>query len=154
MKKTSLLFILLTIFGFNFLHAQDPTDEELIKQVIQNSFDDIFSNLDMSTVEQYYTDDFLLLEHGEIWTNDTIAAYLLKAAKRENRPKRINRFDFIKVEVTGDRAWVAYHNYADFFDGENQVGEMYWLESAELIRTDEGWKAKMLHSTRVKSEWK
>ncbi len=127
------------------------TDEEMVKGLIQESFDEIFSELNISDLGKYYTDDFLLLEHGEVWDNEVIKNYMTTYAKVEDRPIRTNAFEFIKIRVDGDRAWIAYHNDATFVLNGEVVREMHWLESATAVRMEKGWRLDMLHSTR-KSE--
>ncbi|MCM4159914.1 nuclear transport factor 2 family protein [Antarcticibacterium flavum] len=123
-------------------------DEELVKKLIIDSFQDLLSEAKIDKIDTYYTRDFLLLEHGEVWTNDSINKYMNMMLKMEQMPERINTFDFIEVKIKGDMAWTAYHNKAEFKIDGRKVGEMNWLESASAIRTEDGWKLEMLHSTR------
>ena len=138
--------ILICLICFSYNVQAQTSDKQQLKDLIQNSFDDVFSNMDLEGLNKYYTDDFLLLEVGEVWDMERIkkelGSYNLKGSKR------INNFKFIQVEVKGNTAWIAYHNNATFKkDGQN-VGEMNWLESATAIKTKDGWKLEMLHSTR------
>ena len=43
----------------------------------------------------------------------------------------------------------AWNNYAEFVRADTLVGKRQWLESALAIKTAEGWRLKMMHSTRV-----
>ncbi|GAB5551637.1 MAG: hypothetical protein Sapg2KO_12280 [Saprospiraceae bacterium] len=147
--KNVLLFLLLLSSSFQ-LSAQSTDDVQQIKDLVQNTFDGIWSELEADNIPKYQTEDFILLEHGEVWTNDTIANYCLQAQKRPNRPERINEFEFIEVKVIGDWAWAAYHNYGTFKSPGAEDRKRYWLESVVAIRTDDGWKLKMMHSTRGK----
>ncbi|QYA25341.1 DUF4440 domain-containing protein [Gramella sp. MT6] len=130
--------------------AQNSTDEKQLKDLIQNSFDDIFSEMQLERLGDYYTSDFLLLEAGEVWDMNRIKSEL--ASYDLQGKKRINRFEFIEVKVKDDTAWIAYHNTATFEKEEEIVGKLQWLESATAIKTGDGWKLDMLHSTRVSSE--
>jgi ketosteroid isomerase-like protein len=143
---------LFLVLLFPFFALAQSSDEIAIKALVQNSFDDIFSNYDHNKLTEYYTEDFLLLEHGEIWTIDTVKNYLQKASQRQDRPIRTNSFQFIKTKIKGKRAWVAYHNYATITKNYVVLTELHWLESAELIKTKTGWKMELLHSTRVPKE--
>lgn len=130
------------------------TNEELIKDLIIDSFREIFSENRKEKIPRYYTNEFLLLEDEEVWDLVIIRSYMEKTAKMDRLPERINSFDFMKVEISGDMAWTAYHNKAVFkLDGE-VVGEMNWLESATAILTKDGWRLQMLHSTVVEEEKK
>ena len=105
--------------------------------------------MDSTTILNYHTDDFIILEHGEIWDNDRIKAYIRRQHQRENRPLRKNRMEYISIEKYGTSIQMAYHNYAEFIRADTLVGKGQWLESALAIKTEEGWRLKMMHSTRV-----
>jgi len=145
MKKLLTSSILIFAF-FNISFAQTPSDEDLLKALVQNSFDDILSSMDVESIPEYFTEDFILLEHGEVWDLTKLKSML--NSDNRNEIKRINDFEFIQIKVNGDTAWLAYHNKASFKKGDEIVGEMNWLESATAIRTKDGWRMDMLHSTR------
>ncbi|WP_051286441.1 nuclear transport factor 2 family protein [Salinimicrobium terrae] len=126
------------------------SDEDQIKALIVNSFQEIFSDMDLQALETYCTEDFLLLETGEVWDMEKMRYYLKQAGEQKTKVKRINSFKFIKIEIEGNMAWVAYHNKAEFTVGDEVVREMNWLESATAIQTEEGWKLQLLHSTVAK----
>lgn len=142
-----LLILLFTIP--TFAQSSNPSDEQQVQQLIQGSFDSIFSEFDAEKLTNFYTSDFLLLEHGEVWDMAFIREYLGKAKSNPNPPTRTNRFEFIKTVIEGDRVWVAYHNYATITQNGQVVRELYWLESATAVKTEKGWRLDMLHSTRV-----
>lgn len=150
MKKLFVVFLL--IIGFSSLAQSQSKDELEIQNLIQNSFDELFSNLDGEKLDDYYTDDFLLLEQGEIWDKAIILGYFEQASKSLNRPIRTNRFEFITTKVDGNRGWVGYWNYATITKDGQVIQELKWLESATAVKTDKGWRLDMLHSTRVEKE--
>ncbi len=145
------LSFLFLIFASTAVFSQ-TSDKKQVEQLIQNSFDEIFSSYQAEKLTDFYTKDFLLLEQGEVWDLAIIKDYLAKAKANPNPPTRTNRFGFIKTLVDGDRAWVAYHNYATISRDGQVLRELYWLESATAIRTENGWRLDMLHSTRVEKE--
>lgn len=149
MKKLLLLSILLNC---HLLSCAQANDEQELKNLIQNSFDDIFSRHDTADIGKYYTEDFILLEHGEVWNNDTIRNYQIRSQQRDSKPRRVNSFDFIEIKISGNTAWMAYHNYATLHYQDKENRDLYWLESATAIKTAEGWRLDMLHSTRAKRE--
>ncbi len=154
MKKIYLIFILSLIFQIKALaqNSTKPNDAQEIQQLIQDSFDSLFSGYRAELLDSFYTPDFLLLEQGEVWDMDFIKTYLEDRSKNPNPVTRTNRFEFIKTEVFGERAWVAYHNWATFTKEGTAPREVYWLESASAVRTSEGWRLELLHSTRVESK--
>ena len=141
-----ILFLTATAVG----QTSETTDEEQIKELIENTFQGIFSDLDPQALDVYLTEGFLLLETGEVWDMEKMRNYVEKAGERKSTVKRLNYFEFIEIKIEGKMAWVAYHNKAEFKKGEEIVREMNWIESATAIHTEEGWKLQMLHSTLAK----
>lgn len=137
-------------------HVDSPTitpkeAEQVMKTLIQGDFDEVWGGVDTAAVGKYQTDDFYILEQGEVWDNARIKDYMLKQKARANRPKRINKMEYISIEMHGDAIIAAYDNYADFLNGDSLVAQAHWLESAVAIPTDEGWRLRCMHSTRVKN---
>ena len=130
-----------------------PDGRQASQQLIQDIFDNIWSGTDTSYVSRYHTDEFILLEHGELWTNDTIRSYQLRklASYDPASPRRQNSFDFFRTEQNGNEVWLAYHNYGNWIDpatGDTTLSRG-WLESAVAVYTPGGWKLRMMHSTRL-----
>ncbi len=154
MKKIVVLIILSLSFHFYGMAQTSPNhlEKKVVEQLVQESFDSLFSNYRVDLLNKFYTPDFLLLEQGEVWDMDFINSYLKDRSQSSNSMTRTNRFEFIKTEVFGDRAWVAYHNWATFTKEGTITREVYWLESATAIRTSDGWRLELLHSTRVETK--
>jgi hypothetical protein len=147
---TLLVLVFFTTIAFGQVSAEK--EKKQFENLIRASFDDIWSALEAKNTDKYYTKDFLLLEHGEVWNNDTIATYLNKAMLRQPKPKRVNTIEIIECKVVNNRAWIAYHNYATFSVDGAIVRKAHWLESVVAVLTEEGWKLEMMHSTRVLKE--
>lgn len=152
MKKFNTIILLISFTTLSFGQNAIKTEKEQLKELISNSFDAIWSELNAKNIDQYYTKDFLLLENGEVWNNDSIAKYLNKAVLKKPMPTRVNSIEIIDVKVLNGMAWIAYKNHAVFTVDTKIIRKAYWLESATAILTDNGWKLQMLHSTRVKNE--
>lgn len=152
-RRAFILFFISLIISFSvFSQSTNSRDAKEVEKLIKNSFDEIFSGYQAEKLTDFYTEDFLLLEQGEIWDMKIIRDYLAKAKSNPNPPIRTNRFEFIRTIVEGNRAWVAYHNYATISRDGQILREIYWLESATAIRTAKGWRLDMLHSTRVEKK--
>ena len=145
MNKFLIFSIILAYIPFNGV-AQNATDAQQIEELIQKSFDVVFSEKDLSKFDDFYTEDFTLLEHGEVWDKEKIEQMMLMI--KDDPSERINEFDFIEVKINGDMAWIAHHNKAIFKRNGTITGELNWLESATAIKTEDGWRLEMLHSTR------
>ena len=126
----------------------DAEDFKRVEQVVQGVFDDVWAAKKADVILKYQTEDFVLLEHGEVWNNDTIANWCNKAKLRDDATKRINNFNFFKAKKEGNRIWMAYHNYATF-KKDTIVGKYQWLESIVAVKQDSVWKLELMHSTRV-----
>ena len=152
MKRRNTIILMLFFTSIAFAQVSIETHKKKIQNLVVESFDEIWSKLEATNIEKYYTKDFLLLEHGEVWNNDTIARYLNNAKLKLPIPKRVNTIQIIDIKVANKTAWVAYHNYATITADDKIIRKVHWLESATAILINKGWKFDMLHSTRIKSE--
>lgn len=132
------------------------TEEEtqIAKDLIQGSFDDLWGGMDSTKILNYHTEDYYILEHGEIWDNDRIKEFMRNRLKQGEQPKRVNRMEYHTIEKFDRAINIAYDNYGDFYQGDSLVWEGHWLESALIIPTDNGWRIRTMHSTRVPVEQK
>ena len=62
---------------------------------------------------------------------------------------RHDKFDFRKVWFAGDCAFLVYFLDSQISDSKNGSRARRYLESAILRRSGDGWRAELLHSTRV-----
>jgi ketosteroid isomerase-like protein len=137
-------FLILFVLGVLGVNAQQKNIKAVQETI--NTFFKAFSEGDFKYIKQTSTIDFLLLEQGMIWNLDTLQNKLAKP--KPAGYSRKNRFEFFETRITGKRAWVGYHNYADF---ETAAGKrkIHWLESAVLVKEKNSWKLEMMHSTIV-----
>jgi ketosteroid isomerase-like protein len=137
-------FLILFVLGVLGVNAQQKNIKAVQETI--NTFFKAFSEGDFKYIKQTSTVDFLLLEQGMIWNLDTLQNKLAKP--KPAGYSRKNRFEFFETRITGKRAWVGYHNYADF---ETAAGKrkIHWLESAVLVKEKNSWKLEMMHSTIV-----
>jgi ketosteroid isomerase-like protein len=135
-----LVFGLLSVDGFS-----QSRDEKAIRETVIYFFDAL-ANFDEVGMRSRVTEDFILLEHGERWSIDTLIARVKPMSKHSF--KRINVLLFSTVKKTGDIAWTAYDNEARItLDGNERT--VRWLESAVLKKEQGKWKLALLHSTRM-----
>lgn len=142
--KLSILVVVILFTQNVFAQTNSPSltqPKDAIKLVF-----DALSEGSMSKMELAVTPDVKILEHGVVWTLDTIRVYLAK--KRPEDFKRVNTFEFFQTEISDNMAFVSYHNRADIH-ANNKDRTVKWLESAVLVRQNGGWRVKMLHSTRL-----
>jgi hypothetical protein len=152
MKRFNFIILMMFFTTISFGQVSNETDKTRIKNLIIESFDEIWSKLDVKNIDKYYTKDFLLLENGEVWNNDSIKNYLDNAILRKPNLKRMNTIEVIEIKIAKKMAWIAYQNYATFSSDNKIIRKAHWLESATAILTENGWKLEMLHSTRIVNE--
>jgi hypothetical protein len=141
-----LLILLFGIFFSSSANSQPKTNTVLQPQQVIELVFEALSDGNMTKMEQAVTPDIKILEHGVVWTLDTVRLYLSK--KRPGDFKRINSFEFFQTEIKDNMAFVSYHNRADIH-ANNKDRTVKWLESAVLVKENNSWKVKMLHSTRL-----
>lgn len=143
-------------YGPANISVNDITSEEkkIAKGLIQGSFDDLWGGMDSTKILDYHTEDYYILEHGEIWNNDRVKLFMKTSLDRGDLPKRVNRMEYHTIEKYGDAINIAYDNYGDFYKGDSLVWEGHWLESAYIIPTEAGWRIRSMHSTRMPVEQK
>ena len=127
-------------------------EKTAIKALILGAFDDLWGGMDSTKILNYHTPDFYILEHGEVWDNAKITSWMKGRLQYENRPLRVNSMEYIDWHKYGSSITCSYHNYAKFMQGDTLAAEGQWLESALAVQTDEGWRLKMMHSTRVRRD--
>lgn len=151
-KIWSLLVLVMTTSACGKKESANPmeTDEEAIQAVetvVQQIFDEVWAGYDETAVLKYQTADFLLLEHGEVWNNDTIVNWCKKMQQERQGVERVNTFKRIDARKSGDKLWLAYHNYGSF-KRDTVTFKRSWLESVVAVKQDSVWKLELMHSTR------
>jgi len=140
-KKIALFFLLSTQFSF----AQTSEKAE-VQQVITRFFDALsVANIPLMKAE--VSDDFILLENGEIWTIDTLANKISRPKPEEYL--RQNSFDFLSTKTDKNRAYVYYKNKAEI-SSKTRNATIKWLESAILRKEKGRWRMEFMHSTPMK----
>jgi len=123
-----------------------PADAQAAKQVIADYYDLFYRRLDERGYRALLTDDYLLLENGEIFDANGDIASMPKAGDGYTRS---DAFDFRTVRMLGDTAYVIYFLRSAVVEKTEAARNLEWLESAVLRRSGGRWKVALLHSTRV-----
>jgi len=121
-------------------------DAQAAKQVIADYYDLFYRRLDERGYRALLTDDYLLLENGEIFDANGDIASIPKAGDGYTRS---DAFDFRTVRMLGDTAYVIYFLRSAVVEKTEAARNLEWLESAVLRRSGGRWKVALLHSTRV-----
>ncbi len=106
------------------------------------------SKHDGQAMQQNATEDFQLLEHGEVWTMQK----LVDAVQPKGEPyERKNFFKQIRARQEGNVVWLSYWNKAEIRSSRGQR-TVVWLESAVIVKDGDRWKVQLMHSTRLESD--
>lgn len=128
------------------LSAQPSGQDREVRQPIVKLFDAL-SDRNAAAVRSECTDDVRFYEYGNAWPVDT----LIDLAITKNTAadfKRINTFEFLNTTIAGNAAWVTYNLQSDITrNGKNS--SIHWQETVILVHGQNGWKIRVLHSTRV-----
>jgi ketosteroid isomerase-like protein len=142
-------FFVTTIIFCGPLSAQQSTTNEqwAVQQIVKNIFD-VLSNRDSTILKNYCTADVAFYEYGMVWTIDSI---IQKAILQNTATdfKRENTIDFINTTINGNTAWATY-NLHSVIRKEGKETKIHWMETVVLIKENNMWRLKVLHSTLIK----
>ena len=123
-----------------------PDSEAIMKRLIDWYRAFGTPGVDRAYYRSFVTDDYLLLENGELLD---IAGDMAFLDKLEPGYTRTDRFDFRYIRVDGDDAYAVYFLESDMKDPNKGPSSRRWLESAIFRREGGQWRAALLHSTRI-----
>ena len=121
-------------------------DESAVKQLIKDVYSVFYGDRNRRKYRSLLTEDYLLLEKGEILDVEG-EAKLMPAPGSDYR--RTDAFDFRSIKFHGDTAYAVYFVKSKIVDTEHGVRNGDWLESAILRRDGKGWRVALLHSTQI-----
>ena len=152
------LFIISLFFFLYPLTAQTPEGIE-VQSVIENMYEDIYSKSKINKIEDYFSNDATIFSDGEVFDFELWKSFIknlsenLSAGNQNgNVLERINHFDFLNILVSGNYASIAYKKTEDFIYNGTKLVQLNWLESADLVKENNNWKIKFLHTTRIKQD--
>ena len=122
-------------------------DEEAVKKMIVDWYAAFGSDTAEGEYRKFLTDDYVLLENGELMG---IEGDITMMKNRAPGFHRKDRFDFKSVTLHGDVAYTVYFLESEI-DDDKTKRHRRWLESAILRRIDGRWRAALLHSTKTVS---
>lgn len=145
--KKFFLFGICILTGFGYVHAQqkNSADERSVQETVAAMFDALAKG-DTATIKLYCTKDILILEDKEVWILDTLNNKVIQY--KDTGVIRVNRMDFIETKIEGKIAWTSYYNQANISRRGKQI-MVRWLETAILIKENNKWKMRVLHSTTI-----
>jgi len=121
-------------------------DETAVKQAVKDAYSIFYVSLDKQKYRSLLTEDYLLLENGELLDIEGDIALM---PTPESGYKRSDAFDFRSVKIHGDIAYAVYFLKSEITDKKNGSRKPEWLESAILRRSGANWRMALLHSTKI-----
>jgi hypothetical protein len=118
------------------------------QQLIRDYYSVFYGQRDEQKYRSLLTEDYLLLEKGEIL--DAEGDLKLMPAPGGDY-KRTDAFDFRSVKIQGDTGYAVYFLKSEIMSKKNAShdGEWQWLESTILRRSGSKWRVALLHSTKI-----
>jgi hypothetical protein len=121
-------------------------DAESVKKFIEDWYFTYYVKLDKGKYRGTLTDDYLLLENGEILD---AAGDIALIPSPDDEYKRTDVFDFRSVKIDRDIAYAIYFLKSDINDKKKGPRHVEFLESVILRRSGNSWRVALLHSTRL-----
>ena len=121
-------------------------DTASVKQFIEDWYSTFYTKQDKEKYRAMLTEDYLLLENGEIFDTEGDIGLM---PKPEDEYKRTDVFDFRSVKIQRDLAYAIYFLKTDINDKKKGKRHVEFLESAILRRNGSNWRVALLHSTRL-----
>ncbi len=141
MKQLLIFFLFLTTNVF----SQENNDSSAIIKLLINDYKTM-GNWDIKSHIENCTENYLLVENGEVWDIKKETEYYIKNANRV-----IDRKDFFDIKydrIYGDLAYAVYNLRSDITEnGDLKVKT--WLESTIFRKIKDKWKIELINSTPV-----
>ena len=125
------------------------TDDQVsaVKQFVIDWYRIYYTDLDKSAYRALLTEDYLLLENGEIFDAEKDLSLM---PTPEDEYRRNDTFNFHSVKIQGDTACAVYFLKSDIRSKKLGSIQREWLESILLRRGEaKSWQVALLHSTKL-----
>jgi ketosteroid isomerase-like protein len=124
--------------------GEDAAD---LKRIVADYYRLYFIDVDESKYRALLTDDYLLLEGGEIQDVEKDISFM---PKPEDEYRRVDAFDFKLLEIHGDVSYAVYILKSDIRTKKDGAKTLAWLESMIFRRVGgDRWRIALLHSTKM-----
>ena len=127
------------------IFSQGKNDSIEIIQLLKDDYKTMVSN-DIKKHMGYCTDDYLLIENGEIWNMAKEVEYYKQNAQRVI--ERRDNFDFKYIKISENTAYAVYNLKSDISEN-GKLTQKNWNESVIFRKIDGKWKIALIHSTKI-----
>lgn len=143
-----LLFTIAFLFSLYIL-AQKKSDSLAIVQLLREDYSTLMT-YDVNKHMKHCTDDYLLIENGEIWNIGKEAEWYKKnAIKNANIIfDRKDYFNFKLLKISGNTAYTVFELISEITKNGSLTTKRY-SESVVFRKVQGKWKIALIHSTPV-----
>jgi ketosteroid isomerase-like protein len=137
-------FLLLFIVTAGKPVFAQQNDSTTIAQLLKADYATM-GTLDIPTHLRNLTNDYYLIEHGEVWDIETE----LDSIYRKNANRVVTRTDFFTfktIKAAGDMAYAIWHLKSEFRENGN-LRVKVWNESGVFRKEQGQWKIALIHSS-------
>ena len=142
------IFTILSVIVFQLGYSQKSSDSTEIVHVLKEDYKTMVTH-DINMHKSFCTEDYLLIENGEIWNMEREA---IDYKKKELRViERNDYFDFKYIRIEGNTAYAVYGLRSDIKE-TGKLTTRRWNESTIFRKVDGAWKIALIHSTPIVSK--
>ena len=105
------------------------------------------TNMDLKSHMNNCTDDYLLIEAGDIWNMEKESKWYKNAANKVTERK--DHFDIKYIRIDGNIAYAVYNLKSDIVK-EGKLTQKNWNESTIFRNVNGEWKIALINSTPIK----
>lgn len=147
LQKFILLSFVFLIYCSSHAQKSQQSDSATIVQLLKADYATM-SSMDLNAHLRNITDDYLLIEDGQIWDikMETDSIYIKFANLKITRT---DFFDIKSLTVQKDIAYTVYILKSEI-TANNNTRVKVWTESAIFRKVKGEWKIALVHSTPIK----
>jgi ketosteroid isomerase-like protein len=143
--KASVMLIGTAVTPWALQAAQDNI--KVLKQIVADYYRIYFVEVDRNKYRALLTDDYVLIEDGEIQDSEKDISFMPKPA---DEYRRTDAFEFKSLKIHGDIAYTVYVLRSDIRTKKDGATKRTWLESMVFRRGSvDQWQVALLHSSKL-----
>jgi len=139
-------FLILSLLVSINIFSQQKNDSTEIIQLLKEDYKTMV-NMDIKRHMNNCTEDYLLIEDGEVWNMEKESDFYRKNASRTIERK--DHFDFKYIKIVGNIAYTVYNLKSDIIENR-KLTQKNWNESTIFRKVNGKWKIALIHSTPIK----
>lgn len=139
-------FLILSMLVSINIFSQQKNDSTEIIDLLKQDYKTMVG-MDIKKHMTNCTEDYLLIEDGEIWNMEIEADYYRKNAHRIIERK--DHFDFTYIKILDNTAYAVYNLKSDISEN-GKLTQKNWNESTIFRKVNGKWKIALIHSTPIK----